>query len=95
MKTIILSMFVVLTILESCNNMDSSFIDIHGNSDFSNFIGWNIYKPLTPGFGKTNPIYFIEKISNPLQIRYIVELNTNRTDIKEIKKVIIVRLKLA
>ena len=78
---------MVFAVIKSCNNMDNSFIDKYGKSSFDEF---QHYKIFTPGFTRSNaPVFFIEEINNPMQIRYVVELNSDRNSIKEMRKELI------
>ncbi len=64
--------------------MNDSFITKYGKSNFNDF---QEYKIFTPGFTCNNaPVFFVEKINNPLQIRYVIELNSDRSAIKVMRK---------
>jgi hypothetical protein len=80
---------LITTIVKGCGNMENNFIEKYENADFLIFYGFSVYKPVTPGFGKPRPVFFIEELNNPLQIRYVVELNADKTDVKEFHKVFI------
>jgi len=79
----------ILTITKSCYYVDNKFITKFGNANFDEFRNYRIYEPTTPGFGRTAPVFFLEELQNPLEIRYVIKLNLDRTEVTKIQKVFI------
>ncbi len=82
-------MSILLLFTAACNNIDNDFIEKYGNEDFSLFAGYRITSIKPEGFGRLPIVFFIEELNDTSQIRYVVELNDDRNEIKNMRKVFI------
>jgi hypothetical protein len=80
---------ILLLFTAACNNIDNGFIEKYGNEDFSLFAGYRITSIKPEGFGRLPIVFFIEELNDTSQIRYVVELNDDRNEIKNMRKVFI------
>lgn len=82
-------MSILLLFTAACNNIDNGFIEKYGNEEFSLFAGYRITSIKPEGFGRLPIVFFIEELNDTSQIRYVVELNDDRNEIKNMRKVFI------
>ena len=73
--------------MKSCNNVEDVFIEKYGKCSFDEFQYYKIFRVRS----NDAPIFFIEEINNPMQIRYVIEMNANKTGIKILRKEFIMK----